>query len=122
MISNKQQVIVWLAVKCHAHVVAKLSSHVGIADRFNSGNRQVIIELYAEKIINYSSIGILRFRERANEAIDINTRRYVLGRSARVLAEKMHQENTSYDPIMLTTAVMDEFAGNQAYANFYLLL
>lgn len=121
VISDKTEVLAHLARVCHAHAQGSLLEHIPISDRFNSGDRQIILELYGQKIISLAKERILRFRE-SPEGVDPQTALYFSQKLAKALNGVIDQERISYIPRLVVTLVMSEFEAIPRYKNYSLVL
>lgn len=120
VISDKAEIHAYLAKVCHAYVQYALIQDIPIANRFNSGDRQVIIELYGKKIIELSRSRILRFQGSV-EGIDVLTA-FNFDKKIKVIDDLIRERPFAYDVMQLVTLVMNEFAMFPKYKNYSLVL
>jgi hypothetical protein len=118
--TNKTEILAHLAEVFHAHTEGLLTKDVPIPDRFDSGDRQIIIELYGEKIIDLSKKRVLRFRD-ADGGIDEHTTLYFIKKSVKALDRIIeHAPFSSYYPLRIVTLVMEEFGTIPKYRTYEL--
>jgi hypothetical protein len=121
-ITNKAKILAHLAEACHAHTEGLLIKDVPIPGRFDSGDRQIIIELYGEKIIDLSKKRILRFRD-VDGGIDEHTTMYFIRKSVKALDRIIEQAPfASYNPLRIATMIMQEFEAIPKYRTYELVL
>jgi len=121
VISDKVEVLAHLARVCHAHAQGSLLEHIPIEERFNSGNRQVIIELYGRKIVELSKSRVLRFHD-ALDGIDDHTVFYFREKLAKALDGVISQDHFPYDAGRIVALIMGEFEVIPRYKNYSLVL
>jgi hypothetical protein len=85
-------------------------------------DRQIIIELYGEKIIDLSKKRILRFRD-VDGGIDEHTTMYFIRKSVKALDRIIEQAPfASYNPLRIATMIMQEFEAIPKYRTYELVL
>lgn len=103
------------------HTESLLTRSIPIADRFDSGDRQIIIELYGEKIVDLSKRRTLRFRD-WDAGIDEHTALYFFKRSVKALDRAINQNSFAYDPLKILSLIMKEFEAIPKYQTYTLVL
>jgi hypothetical protein len=121
--SKKEETLFLLAPALDNRVSVRLPTRP-LHERFDTGDRRLIIEYYGLEIIELSRTGKLRFVDSNKRVIQkgmsTDAEKYFSKIVSKALTEQAEREGLSYDPLAITQMVMFAFCALFGCKNFYL--
>lgn len=104
----------YLGASCHEFASSKLTPGIPLADRFDSGFPEVIIELYVAHLITLADRKVLRFIGN-NGPIDHWLQTWLKSFTIKALTKMVLRERITYAPETLVTLILEELSALKRY-------